>query len=134
MIELSSSLSGMTFSLFDLERKLKPLGYSIGGNWDYDHGSFDYKIDDKEGYLFLRLPFKAENSQLDSAGAVVQLQQPFLLSHVYQDSVDQDGNIGNVTAAFNQFAEPKDKDGEFPEDYISLGQAHLHEVEKALLS
>lgn len=133
MIELSSSLSGKTFPLSGLEQKLKPLGYSIGGNWDYEHGSFDYKMDDKEGYLFLRLPFKAVNSELDSSGAVVELQQPFLLSHVYQDSVDPEGNIGNVTAAFNQFAEPKDKDGEFPEDYISLGQAHLHEVEKVLL-
>lgn len=77
MIELSSSLSGKAFSLSDLEQKLKPLGYSIGGNWDYEHGSFDYKMDDKEGYLFLRLPFKAVNSELDSAGAVVELQQPF---------------------------------------------------------
>jgi hypothetical protein len=41
MIELSSRLDGTLFKLYELEKTLKPLGYNIGGNWDYDHGSFD---------------------------------------------------------------------------------------------
>ncbi len=52
MIEIPSALEGKTFLLNVLEQELKPLGYVIGGNWDYDHGSFDYKMADDVGYQF----------------------------------------------------------------------------------
>ncbi|MFD0051346.1 YugN-like family protein [Actinomycetes bacterium NPDC127524] len=133
MIELSSRIEGRVFSLLDLETMMKPAGYVIGGNWDYDHGCFDYKIDDAEGYQFLRIPFKAIDGQLDSPGVTVELQKPYLLSHVYENGLDQEGNTGNVSASFNQFAEPVDPDGDFPHIYISLGKSILHELEKILI-
>ncbi|PLT34042.1 YugN-like family protein [Bacillus sp. V5-8f] len=134
MIELTSRLEGKTFMLFELEENMKPLGYAIAGNWDYDHGYFDYKIDDYDGYQFLRIPFRAVRGQLDSHGAAVQLQRPFLLSHQYQDGTDDEGNIDNLSASFNQFQEPKNRDAEFPENYIGLGKALIHELEKKLLN
>lgn len=133
MIELSSRLEGKTFALYELESKMKPIGYVISGNWDYDHGFFDYKIDDDDGYQFLRIPFRAVDGQLDTAGATVQLQTPFLLAHQYPDDVDEEGSIGNISAAFNQFQEPKNRDAEFPENYIGLGKALLHDLERNLL-
>ena len=57
-IEITSELEGKTFSLFELETKLKPAGYVIGGNWDYDHGSFDYQMAQSNGYQFLECHFK----------------------------------------------------------------------------
>ncbi|MGQ0421215.1 YugN family protein, partial [Bacillus sp. HC-Mk] len=45
MIPIQSNLEGRTYALYKLEEIMKPLGYSIGGNWDYDKGCFDYKID-----------------------------------------------------------------------------------------
>ncbi|CAH0344586.1 YugN-like family protein [Bacillus sp. CECT 9360] len=133
MIEVASRLEGKTFVLYELESKMKPMGYVISGNWDYDHGYFDYKIDDDDGYQFLRVPFRAVDGQLDAGGATVQLQKPFLLDHQYQDDVDDEGNIGNLTASFNQFQEPKNPDAEFPENYIGLGKALVHDLEKNLL-
>ena len=130
MIKISSQLEGKTFGLFDLETKLKPEGYAIGGGWDYDHGSFDYKIDDSDGYQFLRVPFKAVDGSLDQD---VELLQPFLLSHKYEDGIDDEGNIGNLSASFNQFAEPENPDAEFPENYISLGKTLFRDLEKLLL-
>jgi hypothetical protein len=132
MIELPSKLEGKTFALFELESKLKPKGYVIGANWDYDHGYFDYKIDDADGYQFLRVPFRAINGQLDSNGATVEILRPFLLSHKYQGGLDDHAAIGNVSASFDQFQEPKDPDAEFPEQYISLGKAFVHDLEKLL--
>jgi hypothetical protein len=133
MIEIPSALEGKTFQLYKLERELKPLGYVIGGNWDYDHGSFDYKIDDEVGYQFLRLPFEAVDGQLDSHGTTVKLGRPYLLSHKYQIGVDDHAHIGNFSASFNQFSEPEDPDARFPEKYISVGKALVKELEKRLL-
>lgn len=130
---MSSKLEGKTFGLFDLETKLKPVGYMIGGGWDYDHGTFDYKIDDKDGYQFLRVPFKAVDGSLDTDGVRVKIMTPYLLSHKYEDGIDHEGNIGNLSASFNQFAEPEDPDAEFPQEYISFGKSLVRDLEKILL-
>jgi hypothetical protein len=133
MIEISSTIVGKQYDLYKLEQLLKPIGYSIGGNWDYDHGSFDYKIADEEGYQFLRVPFKAIDGQLDSRNCTVELQTPFLLSHVYEEGIDHDySQIGNTSAAFNQFQDPVDKDGTFPDQYIDKGKALVEELENVL--
>lgn len=133
MIEIPSSIDGQSFSLYDLELKLKPLGYSIGGNWEYDHGSFDYKIDSEVGYQYLRLPFIATAGELDSPNTTVRLGTPFLLSHKYQIGLDDHAKIGNFSASFNQFQEPQDKDATFPSKFIDLGKELVKEIEVKLL-
>jgi hypothetical protein len=134
VIELSSSVVGKQYDLFKLEQLLKPKGYAIGGNWDYDHGYFDYKLDNQEdGYQYLRLPFRAVDGQLDSRNCTVELQTPFLLSHEYQDDIDQDHSaIGNASALYNQFQEPKNKDAEVPSNLIDRGKALIQELETIL--
>lgn len=134
MIELASKLEGELFKLYVLEQTLKPLGYVIGGNWDYDHGFFDYKINDEVGYQFLRIPFQAMDGQLDSQGTTVQIGKPYLLSHKYQIGLDDNVHVGNINASFNQFAEPQDPDAQFPDEYLSLGKELLKEAEEALKS
>ncbi|MDQ0163887.1 YugN-like family protein [Aeribacillus alveayuensis] len=133
MIEIRSKVEGKEFNLYKLEQELKPLGYVIGGNWEYDHGYLDYKIDDEAGYQFLRIPFQAVDGQLDSKNATVQLGRPFLLSHQYQMGLDDHANIGNFSASINQFSEPEDADATFPEKYIELGKTLVKELEKVLL-
>jgi hypothetical protein len=133
MREIPSTIEGKQYDLYKLEQILKPLGYTIGGNWDYDHGSFDYKIDDEDGYQFLRVPFKSIDGQLDARNCTVQLQTPFLLSHMYQSGIDNErSDIGNASASFNQFQEPVDKDASFPDKYIDLGKSLVKELESAL--
>ena len=85
MIELPSKVEGKQFDLFKLEQKLKPIGYSIGGNWDYDHGAFDYKINDhEESYQFLGYHLQRVDGQLDAQNCTVKLGRPFLLSHEFE--------------------------------------------------
>ena len=133
-IKITSDLEGKTFSLFELETKLKPKGYVIGGNWDYDHGSFDYQIDNSDGYQFLRVPFQAIDGSLDQDGVIVKILRPFLISHKYEDDTDDEGNIGNLSASFNQFSSPENPDADFPDNYISYGKTLVRELEKVLLS
>ncbi|OAS87088.1 MULTISPECIES: YugN-like family protein [Metabacillus] len=134
MIEIPSKIDGQTVELYDLEQKLKPLGYSIGGNWEYDHGYFDYKIASEVGYQYLRVPFEATDGQLDSPNTMVQIGTPFLLSHKYQIGLDDHATIGNFSASINQFQEPQDKDATFPEKYIEIGKELVQELEGSLLN
>lgn len=133
MIRLTSKVEGRQFDLYKLEETLKPMGFSIGGNWDYDHGAFDYKLEEEDGYHFLRLPFKSIDGQLDAANCTVQIETPFLLSHVYQAGLDDHANVGALSGSLNQFSEPVDKDGDFPEKFIDNGKRLIEKVESALI-
>lgn len=132
MIEVPSKIEGKHIPLNTLEELLKPLGYTIGGNWDYDHGYFDYKIDDEVGYQFLRVPFRAIDGQLDTPRCTVELGKPFLLSHKYQRGLDDHAETGSFSGTFNQFSEPVDKDASFPEEYVEIGTSLVQQLEKTL--
>jgi hypothetical protein len=134
MIEIPSKLEGMQFDLYKLEQKLKPIGYSIGGNWDYDHGAFDYKINDEVGYQFLRLPFTAIDGQLDAHSCTVELGRPFLLSHKYQIGLDDHARTGTMSGSINQFSEPVDEDASFPDEYVDEGKRQVEKLEAMLQS
>ncbi|WP_459501616.1 YugN-like family protein [Bacillus sp. C1] len=134
MIPIQSKLKGHTYALFTLEETLKPLGYSIGGNWDYDKGCFDYKLDEEEGYQFLRIPFTAVEGELDVPGVVVRLDTPYILSHVYQDELDEQTNTFAAGVSLDQFAKPKDADGNIKRKYVDIGKVLINELEKHLIN
>ncbi len=135
LIPIQSKLEGHTYALYKLEEVMKPLGYSIGGNWDYDKGCFDYKLDEEGGYQFLRIPFTAVDGELDVPGVVVRLETPYILSHVYQDELDDNVNALTAgTSGFDQFAEPKDPDGDVKRKYINIGKVLVQELESHFLN
>ncbi|WP_394239542.1 YugN-like family protein [Niallia oryzisoli] len=134
MIDLPSRIEGKVFDMYELELALKPYGFSVGGNWEYDHGYFDCKIGEEAGYQFLRVPFKAVNGQLDARGCRVKVGRPFLLSHKYQIGLDDHAHNGNTSAAFNQFSEPADKDAELSDPPLYLGMTMIQKIEAALLN
>jgi len=133
MYKIPSQIEGEHFELYKLEQMLKPIGYSIGGGWDYDHGFFDFKMADDDGYHFLRLPFSSIEGALDTDGTIVELGTPFILTHVYQNDLDDFAGIGNVSASFDQFAEPKDEDADIPKKYVDFGKELVRELEQILL-
>ncbi|MDQ0255854.1 hypothetical protein J2S74_003238 [Evansella vedderi] len=132
MFEVPSPLENREYKLIDLENKLKPLGYVIGGGWEYDHGYFDYKIDDDGSYLFVRLPFTAVNGELDTKGVEVRLGRPFLLSHQYEGGNDHD-NEEDPNPWVNQFAAPANPDAIIPSQWIATGKDYIEELEQVIL-
>lgn len=132
MYTFQSSIEGKEYPLVLLEDRLKKEGYVIGGGWEYDHGYFDLLLSQEGEYLFLRLPFEAEGGELDKDDSTVRMLQPFLLCHQYDPDRDQDASSGAVSAAFNQFQSPEDKDAELSSEQIDQGQAALERAERLL--
>ncbi|MCR4366482.1 MULTISPECIES: YugN-like family protein [Bacillus] len=133
MISIPSTLEGQSFLLRELEQVMKPIGYTIGGGWEYDRGFFDYKISDQDGYLFLRIPVEANKGHLDERGAAVTIGTPFLLRHVYQEETDDHAGGGVFESLFTQFSEPKRRDAAIDRSYTDIGISLVKELEDVLL-
>ncbi|MBM0066280.1 YugN-like family protein [Alkalicoccobacillus gibsonii] len=137
MIPLQSAIIGETYKLGFLEEQLKPKGYTIGSNWDYDHGYFDYTIEQHNGYTVLRIPFHTRYGEVGERGTTVTLDTPFILAHEYQEDLDDYATSGSVplqvSGVVNQFSEPTNKDGEVDEKYVPTAQNLLKEVESLLI-
>ncbi|PFO04677.1 hypothetical protein COJ85_11640 [Bacillus sp. AFS076308] len=133
MFEIPSKVEGKQFELYKLEQKLKPIGYTIGGNWDYDHGAFDYKLNDEGSYQFLRVPFTAVDGELDNKGCTVEIGRPFLLAHQYEYGIDEHGDTGNFSASLNQFQAPIDQDANIAAQFIDQGKKLVTQLEASIL-
>ncbi|UFT98194.1 YugN-like family protein [Radiobacillus kanasensis] len=133
MIPIASSLENKVFSLYELEKQLKPLGYVVGGNWDYDEGCFDYQMADQGGYEYLRIPFKVESGMLDAPGATVRLGSPFVLAHIYQGGVENHADNGALQGMVNQFQSPVDPDAKVPDKYVNRGKKLVQQLEHLLV-
>ncbi|PAD18782.1 MULTISPECIES: YugN-like family protein [Shouchella] len=136
MIALESTIEGKQYKAKELQSVLESLGYTLGGNWDYDHGYYDYKISSDNGYTFLRIPVQAVEGELGSKDAVIQVGTLYLLNHVYQQDNDEESLSGVVPAVaeglVNQFQAPVDKDGEVSDKYRSLAENLVAELEQTL--
>ncbi|WP_276730769.1 YugN-like family protein [Bacillus sp. (in: firmicutes)] len=133
MISIPSAIDGQSFLFQELEQVMKPLGYIINGGWEYDHGYFDYKIDDRDGYLFLRIPVNAVQGSLDERGAAVRIGTPFMLRQVFQADLDDHAEGGPFQSLFNQFSEPERRDAEIDPAYLDIGASLVKELEDVLL-
>ncbi|MDR7074268.1 YugN-like family protein [Fictibacillus barbaricus] len=133
MKPIKSKIENEYIALNEAEDALKSLGFSYGGNWDYDHGYFDYKLDDEVGYTFLRIPFKAVEGELDKRNTVIQIGEPFLLAHKYQIGLDDNVGAGSVSGSFNQFSEPQDPDASIDKKWIDIAKEIVQKVEAELM-
>ncbi|WP_173916585.1 YugN family protein [Halobacillus sp. Marseille-Q1614] len=76
---------------------LKPLthimesnGFILGGSWDYERVTYDYKIDSPEKNItyYIRIQGYALEGDVDRGNAVVQLLPPLLGKHYYPHGVE----------------------------------------------
>ncbi|NBI30284.1 YugN family protein [Chengkuizengella marina] len=116
----------------NIYKGLKPLQFSLGSNWEYDHGYFDHALDDKS-QVWLRIPFQVTSGQLDgeieNQSTMIQIRTPFVLKHVYNEGLDQEASIRTYGALLDQFQTPLDKDAEIEEMWILKAEELIKEVE-----
>lgn len=124
-----SNLPGTRATFGYFQESLQP--DFVLANWDYEHGYFDKQLDD-QGFVYLRIPVKVLQGELDSPDAWLEMGVPFVLKHVYRTGVEN--NIGYVepviSAAMNQFQEPLDKDGQIEERWIKQAERIVRELDR----
>ena len=106
-------------------------GYVVGGNWDYHQGYFDKQLDDELGYLFVRIPVFMVEGEFGDDVAQLRVGTPFALRHKYNPGIDHRGDIGVVTASFNEFQEPVDPDASLEEQQIEVARLEMMRLERA---
>ncbi len=136
MISLPSALENREDSFDRIREVLEQHRFSLGGNWDYDHGCFDRSLDEAQK-VWLRIPFRVTEGHADSetkfSDAVIQIGTPFVLKHVYNEKLDPEAPVQVTGGLFNQFQEPADKDADVEDVWVDKASELLKEVEKALV-
>lgn len=129
---LSSSLTSQEQEFSITNSLLSERGFTLGGGWDYDHGSFDCPLD--EGHkVFLRLPFDVTIGNLDSEteenDAKIRFREPYVLKHLYNDGLDAEAQPRGLGALVDQFQDPVDADAPLEPGWIEKARRKLSEVE-----
>ncbi|GKV70039.1 hypothetical protein NCCP2716_25370 [Sporosarcina sp. NCCP-2716] len=111
MIALKSSIEGKMSIYGDALKLFNAEGMDLGGGWEYDHGTFDsilYKRN--ETTIYLRVPFKVLQGELDGNNAVIQFGTPFLIKHVMNIGLDEEESATMTVTGLEQFQAPEDPD------------------------
>lgn len=112
---------------------LRELGFSLGGNWDYDRGSFDRPLDEAR-LVWLRLPFEVMHGRLDAeadgAGTRIRFGQPYVLKHIYNAGLDEEAQPRALGGLIDQFASPVDPDAELEPRWTEQAEQWLRQVEQ----
>jgi hypothetical protein len=134
MIPLSSKLENRELEYVEVRRLLGEYDFSIGGSWDYDHGSFDRTLDEEQK-VWLRVPFSVTNGNIDAEAdendAKIRIGQPFVLKHLYNDGQDETAQARVVGALIDQFQSPTDPDAHIEPHWVDKANAALREAEAA---
>ncbi|MCD9026498.1 YugN family protein [Cohnella silvisoli] len=132
MYSIPSSLTSQVQDYSLTNNALSEHGFTLGGNWDYDHGSFDCALDEANK-VWLRLPFDVTVGNLDSGSQEsdlkIQFGQPYVLKHVYNDGLDKEAQPRAMGALMDQFSDPVDPDDEIESHWIERAKQKLNKVE-----
>lgn len=135
MIEINTALAGREMPYGSAFTQMETVGFHLGGNWDYGHGSFDSALDEQRT-LWLRLPFEVVQGKLEGetphSNARIRFGQAYVLRHLYQNGIDSDGGFQIVGALVNQFQAPLDPDAALKEEWVQLGRERALIAEQAL--
>ncbi|MFC0213022.1 YugN family protein [Paenibacillus chartarius] len=136
MKPLQSRLEHQEESFDRVRDVLTGFQFNIGGNWDYEHGYFDRSLDEAHK-VFLRIPFQATRGVIDAesaqTGARVELGQPFVLKHVYNEGLDPEAEVEVMGGLVDQFSAPLDPDAEVEQKWVTQASQLLEQVEAEFL-
>lgn len=132
MYPIPSSLTSKTAGFVPFRAAAAERGFVLGGNWDYERGSFDCALDGSN-QVWLRLPFEAISGTVDSESedldARIRLGEPYVLRHLYNEGLDADAQPATMGGLVNQFAKPVDADADVDQRWVEVAKRKLRELE-----
>lgn len=136
MKPIQSALENRTGSFDRIRDHVQRFQFTLGGNWDYDHGSFDRALDEAHK-VWLRLPFEVTRGRLEgddatNPGTAIMMGTPFVLKHIYNEGLDAEAVPRTYGALVDQFQDPIDRDAEVEDHWVEKARNILREVEQGL--
>lgn len=135
MIPLTSALEQREDAFTHWNDYLGRYEFTLGGNWEYDHGYFDRSLD-KERKVWLRIPFRvthgAFDGENDDSDAVIRLGRPFVLKHLYNEGLDGEAAAKLYGSLLDQFQEPVNQDAGIEARWLDKAKQLLRQVEQGL--
>ncbi|ALS26814.1 YugN-like family protein [Paenibacillus sp. 32O-W] len=132
MIPIDSRLVSREQEFVPMRNMLEQHRFTVGGNWDYDHGSFDCNLDG-DNKVWLRLPFTVTNGNLDADtednDAKIRLGQPYVLKHLYNEGLDTEAQPRVMGSVIDQFQDPVDPDAQVERQWVEKAGEVLRQVE-----
>ena len=135
MILFESRIEGKKTEFGYIRDVFESFGCSFCSNFEYHEGKFDSILYRKDGEtVYLRMPFRVIDGELDHYSAYIQFERPFVIKHVVNLGLDYDENsLLTVTGGLSQFQDPIDKDGHI-RDKSRWVKAGEEKIEKMLSS
>ncbi|MEB3102456.1 YugN family protein [Ferviditalea candida] len=136
MIQLQSGLERQEDEFIELKQFLEQNEFTLGGNWDYDHGYFDRALDEGRK-VWIRIPFQVTDGTLDANAedpeTKVRIGTPFVLKHLYNEGLDKTADMQTSGGLVNQFQDPVESDAAVDNEWVEKAQEILREVENRYL-
>jgi len=137
MLPLRSDIELTECEFAEAREKLEQEQFALGGNWDYDRGSFDCYLDDARK-VWLRLPFEVVTGSIDvdraDNNASIRFGTPFILKHLYKEGNDEEASVRLVGSLFDQFQSPVDPDARVEAFWVEKARQALAAAERQLLA
>ena len=83
MVFENSGLETMVISQDILQDTMNKNGLVLGGSWDYERMTFDFKYEVPEGIYYLRMPGYTLEGDVGANNAILQLMDPYMGKHYY---------------------------------------------------
>ncbi|WP_127587945.1 YugN family protein [Paenibacillus koleovorans] len=131
---LASSLENRVDEFDHLRNVMQEHQFTLGGNWDYDHGCYDRYLDEAH-QVWLRVPFQTVSGRLDGESASnpdtsIRIGTPYVLKHVYNEGLDEEAQMRLTTALIDQFQEPVNSDAPVEDHWVEQAAQVLQQVER----
>ncbi|MFG6149031.1 YugN family protein [Halobacillus sp. B23F22_1] len=85
-----TGIEGLVVDLQPLTQIMENNGFILGGSWDYERVTYDYKVSAPEKNItyYIRIQGYAVEGDVDRGNAVIQLVTPILGKHYYPHGVE----------------------------------------------
>ncbi|MFM1653002.1 YugN family protein [Brevibacillus sp. B_LB10_24] len=92
MLLKDTGIGNKELILAELDEIMNGLGF-IRWAWDYNHATYDYKMDDRSNTYYLRVPADVVEGGLEDPHTLLKTDEPFIGKHLFPHGLDYDAEV-----------------------------------------
>ncbi|MBO8163188.1 MAG: hypothetical protein H0Z34_05600 [Brevibacillus sp.] len=98
MVIEGTGIAGTEIHLYELDKMMNEIGF-IRWAWDYEHATYDYKIEEKESVFFVRVQANAVEGALEDPDTLLRLEEPYIGKHLFPHGLDYEAPVPDKVMA-----------------------------------